>query len=286
MRFHFLILLLTGPPLFRGHSHLLLETNLWGEASPRVSETSLSLGGMYNCTNQCHSWWDPPGTHACTHSCIWACDVPEVVCETKENRWLKESLKENCWRKMEGMRWVGGSCGNGCHLWPNDWQAAEECTATPAHWRALNIFTHPLVCPLSPGNLSHSQAGEDATSIAGKITWNRRWESSNQSWQCKCFCVCLCVTVCLWQSGSDAAQRPVLWGPLSSRTLQGLLHFLPGYIAMVTCALICPRADRLDISRYENTASSVLHLCAQTVDGTKVFLIVSKSLHFPSKKSF
>lgn len=145
MRFHFLILLLTGPPLFRGHSHLLLETNLWGEASPRVSETSLSLGGMYNCTNQCHSWWDPPGTHACTHSCIWACDVPEVVCETKENRWLKESLKENCWRKMEGMRWVGGI------LW--------EWLPSLAKWLTGSRGMHGHAGPLKSSKYLYSSSG-------------------------------------------------------------------------------------------------------------------------------
>ena len=167
-------------------------------------------------TNHCFSWWKHINYIVIY---VYGHNVPLVVRQTRVNVGLLTSSKYSvrgagtncCWRssKITSGWEEWGERGGPVRItvlcsWMTDRQ---QRNAGPwlAHWGTLNIFTHPLVCPLSPRNPSHFQVGENATSIVWKITRDRRWESSSQNWQHVFFVsiglwvqLCVCVSVVIW----------------------------------------------------------------------------------------
>lgn len=138
------------------------------------------------------------------------------------------------WKEEYPLRMSALSC------WMTDMQRRN---ANPwlAHWSTQRDFTRPLICSFSLGNPNHT-IGENATSVAGKMIWDRRWESSNQNWQPMCF-LCLWARVYnpmfvyVWWSGPDYSSAAAAYDKWEDRpqntvmcwTLEALQLIMPFY---------------------------------------------------------
>lgn len=64
--------------------------------------------------------------------------------------------------------------------------------------KALDICTHPPLCPFSPGNLSLPQAGEETSSMAGRRLPETGDGRSAISADRACVCARMCARMSAW----------------------------------------------------------------------------------------
>lgn len=192
----------------------LRDKCLWDEAAPQVWETPVCLWGR-GLLYQSLSFMMRPTWHSHTHV--------HTLMLMERSAMEPTGILNGMWENWNKMLRGDEVIMSGWKKWGEKGREAPERITTLSNqmtdrqqrnaeaWLAssvLSIYTHPLVCPLSPGNLSLSRVGENATSNCRKKKLLQiRDESGVISPDSVCVCFYVYVYVCLRWSGLQWPMR-------------------------------------------------------------------------------